>query len=400
MISVSQADELLKDNLIDLLIYDCKIEDSIGKVLKEDIFADREQPPFDRVTMDGIAINYESIINEKKSFKIQGVQGAGQHPMQLQDSNNCIEIMTGAVLAIGTNCVIKIEDIDIKDNIASIKENINLQMGMNIHTKGSDYSKDEILIKSGTIINSTHIAVFASIGKSLVKVSKSPKTAIVSTGDELIDLENKNIEPYQIRMSNSYVLKSVFKRLDFKDIEVFHLKDDYETLKSEFEKILDSFDLIVITGGVSAGKFDFIPQIMSDLNVKNIFHKIAQRPGKPLWFGKRNDNKTVFALPGNPVSVMICMYRYLIPFLKKSSVLRNINQSQALISKDFLNNKPLNFFPSVKIKNIDGFLYADIINSNNSGDFFSISYTDGFIELEKDREYKKGDLVSYYSWDI
>lgn len=403
MISVSEADNLLKENGIEFSNSVCELEDSIGRVLREDIFADREQPPFDRVAMDGIALNYNSVCEGIKSFEIQSVQRAGQSPLTLNDNNKCIEIMTGAVLPLNTDCVIRIEDIIISENTATLKDNIKIEPMMNVHRKGSDYKKGDILIKSGLKITPPHIPVLASVGKSNVLVSIQSSVAVISTGDELVDIYSFKIEPHQIRMSNSYTIKSILKKAGYDKVEIFHLKDKPEDLRDKFSKILKEFDIIIVTGGVSAGKFDYIPQIMSELGVKNIFHKISQRPGKPLWFGKNNENKIVFALPGNPVSTMICFYRYLIPFLKRASGLRdltNIKPIQGILSENFVNDKKLTFFPAVKANYKDGYLNLNVLSGNGSGDYYSITNSDGFIELDKEKTYSKGSLVDFFTWDI
>lgn len=401
MISVLEADSLLEKCSIEFSISLCDLENCIGKVLREDIYSDREQPPFDRVAMDGISISYNSILEGIKSFKIQETQRAGQSAVHLQDKNNCIEIMTGAVLPINTDCVIRVEDIDISGNIATIKENIKIEPMMNVHRKGSDHLKDEILIKSGVKISPVHIPILASVGKSKVLVSIPPRVAIISTGDELVDINSSKIEPYQIRMSNSYTIKSILNNLDYKSLEIFHLKDEKENLLENFSKILKDFDLIIVTGGVSAGKFDYIPEIMSQLEVKNIFHKISQRPGKPLWFGKNNNNKIVFALPGNPVSSMICLYRYVIPFLKRCSGLNKKDIIQGVLAEDFNNKKELTFFSPVKAEYIKGSLNLSQVSGNGSGDYYSLVNSDGFIELSKDDKFlPKGSLVNFFSWNV
>lgn len=401
MISVLEADNLLKEYSSDFQTGLCKLEDCIGKTLKEDIYSDREQPPFDRVAMDGIAINYNSILEGRRSFEIQETQRAGQAPVILESNNKCIEIMTGAVLPLNTDCVIRVEDLIISGKIITIKEDIEIKPMMNIHRQGADHKKDEILIKSGVKISPIHIPILASVGKSEIMVSIVPKIAIISTGDELVDINSSKIEPYQIRMSNSYTIKSVLKNLSSNELEIFHLKDEKNSLFKSFSKILTDFDMIIITGGVSAGKFDYIPEVMSELGVKNIFHKISQRPGKPLWFGVNEDKKIVFALPGNPVSTMICLYRYVIPFVKRCSGLNKEDIIQGVLSEDFNNKKDLTFFAPVKAENIDGTLNLSIVSGNGSGDYYSLVNSDGFIELNKENKFlPKGSLVNFFSWNV
>lgn len=402
MINVRHAEELILNEALEKFqSEEVHISKCVNRILRESIYSDREQPPFDRVAMDGIAIDYEAFSSGYTSFKIQDIQKAGMSPLTLNDKSNCIEIMTGAVLPIGCNCVIKVEDLNIENGFANLKENSKVELRQNIHFKGSDYNQGVEVIESGTKILPVHVALLASVGKEFVKVNSFPKIAIISTGDELVDVGSE-VLPHQIRMSNSYGIQSslISQGYDLDKIKIFHLPDEKETLLNKISQVLQSFEVIILSGGVSMGKFDFIPQVMKELDVSNIFHKIKQKPGKPFWLGKTKDSKLVFGLPGNPVSSMVCFYRYIIPYLNKKTGFKT-NFEKVFLSEDFKHSHGLTSFLPVKITLEDGLKKASIIKNNGSGDYYSISKSDGFIEVyEDDKLLEKNSLVSFFSWEV
>lgn len=397
MITVDEAEKIILEETKELFdIENINLEKSFSRVLRENIYSDREQPPFDRVAMDGIAIKYESLKNN--SFIIQGIQSAGMPPLELIEPDNCIEVMTGSVLPLGCDCVIKVEDLEIKNNIAYLKDDVTIDFFQNIHKKGIDHPKNTEVIKEKTKILPTHIAVLASTGKHIIKVTKNPSIAIISTGDELVNIE-QDVLPHQIRMSNAYAIQSALNILGYNETKIFHLKDDKIELLDKIADILLKFDIVILSGGVSMGKFDFIPQVMKELKVETLFHKISQKPGKPFWLGKTIDKKLVFGLPGNPVSVLVCFYRYIVPFLIKKSGLNLLNKK--VILKETYNNKInlTSFLPVNLSYDNNGFEVANIVPNNGSGDYYSISKSDGFVEIEKDKKIlEKGSIVKFFSW--
>lgn len=397
MISVSEAENIINSNLLKIKTVETEITKSYKNILKENILSDREAPPFDRVTMDGIAINFASWKEGNNSFKIQDTQKAGDPQITLKNKNECIEVMTGTGLPFGCNCVIRVEDISIVNNIAHIKDGLKIELEQNIHKKGSDYQAEQILVEKDTEILATHIGVFASVGKSRVIVADKPSVAIISTGDELVDLDLE-IQPHQIRMSNSYALKSALKNEGFEKTKIFHIIDNKSILREKLENILNNFDVIILSGGVSMGKFDFIPEILEELKVKMLFHKISQRPGKPFWFGISTDNKPVFALPGNPVSTIVCFYRYVVNYLKLSLGYK-LNQDYINLAEEYNFIPAMTCFLPVKVKNEKGILKGYPIQTNTSGDYASLVHSDGFIELKADETvFPLGYTAPFYSW--
>ena len=368
---------------------DIDFKESLGRVLRENITADREMPPFNRVSMDGIAIKTSVFRSGKRNFKIENIQAAGSEQLILGNENHCIEAMTGAMLPIGTDAVIPYELITIEKDIAHVHLD-EVQYFQNIHKKGLDRKEKELLISENTKISSAEIGVLATVGKSKVQVAVLPKVAIVSTGDELVAVDQIP-RPYQIRKSNVHTLYSLLKRYEIKP-DLFHISDSKEELRKKIESLLEKYDVLMFSGAVSKGKFDFLPEILNELGVVKHFHKVRQRPGKPFWFGKK-DQATIFAYPGNPVSTFVSCLKYFVPWLQKSLQLSFENPSFAVLGEDFMFKPELTYFLQVKIINKEGRLVAFPDAGNGSGDLANLAKNDGFLELPSDRtDFKKGDV--------
>jgi len=285
----------------------------------------------------------------------------------------------------------------LKDNKAYVNNKIDLDNSF-IHYKGSDVKKGDLLIRENTKINSTNISNLINSNKEKIKVFSLPKISILSTGSELV-LPFKTKNDVQISLTNPFLIKNSLINFGIskEKIQIYHQEDNFEKIRNRIEEMIFSTDIIILTGAVSMGKYDFIPQILNDLKVNKLFHKVMQKSGKPFWFGITENIKPVFALPGNPVSVMVCLRRYIIPFISKLLNQDSIKYSVILDEDYNIQNNLYNFVP-VKIINKEGKLFVKKIDINNSGDYFSISKSDGFIELEKNRIYKKGDISYFYNW--
>jgi molybdopterin molybdotransferase len=365
---------------------------SKGRVLAENILADRDFPPFDRVTMDGIAFLGDAYLSGQRLFDIENIQYAGESQKELVNKNACIEIMTGASLPFGTDTVIRYEDISIANGKATIKD--GLTMFKNIHAKGHDRKNGEVLLPIGHQLKSADLAVLASTGNEKITVNTLPKVAIVTSGDELVEV-NEMPKEHQIRKSNIYAISSLLKPYSA-HIQHFHLLDE---LKESIEKLTDfakNVDVIVLSGGVSAGKKDYLPEALEAIGVKKLFHKISQRPGKPMWFGKKED-LIVFALPGNPVSSFMCAVRYVLPWFKKSIGIKIVEET-AVLAQDVIFKPTLSYFMQVNLLQENGTLKAIPIEGGGSGDLANLSLADAFLELPKQdsSEYLAGQVHRYW----
>lgn len=400
MITVQEAENIISENVKPFPKIKCQITKAYGKILREDILAERGSPPFNRVAMDGIAINFSVWENGLRTFKIQGTQRAGVAEFTLENKSSCIEVMTGAVLPVGTDCVVKVEDLLVSENNATINENVLLKHMQNVHMMDSDHFRGTVLINKGEKLISTRIAVAASEGKSEILVSKEPGVAIISTGDELVDVEGE-VKHYQIRRSNSYAIQSALKQSGFAKAEVFHINDDKRELTEKLQNMMNEFDILILSGGVSMGKFDYLPTVFEELEIEKKFHKIRQKPGKPFWFGVSSSGKPVFSLPGNPVSAMVCFHRYILPELFRAMKINNDEKEFAVLDEELnLKNSLTNFVP-VKICNENGILKAKTVKTNGSGDYASLVYSDGFLELfSEGNTFKAGYVAPFYRWKV
>lgn len=392
-ISVEEAEEIILSQKKDFGTETICFQESIGRVLAQEITADRDLPPFNRVAMDGIAICYEALGKGMRSFKIKGVQSAGEEPIHFEAIDECIEIMTGAALPSSADTIIRYEDIKIENGKAILQID-EVKKGQNIHWKGSDKKQGKVLVNPGCTITPSVISVAASVGAIELLVKKLPKIVVISTGDEIVDVE-KQPSAYQIRNSNKYCIDAVLKTHSLQP-KLLHLPDDADAIKKEIEKCLEEYDVLIVTGGVSMGKFDHIPKVMEELSVRILFYKVQQRPGKPFWFGSYK-SKLIFAFPGNPVSAFLCLQRYFLPWLKSSLSIVSFNMFAAL--EEDIGFKPsLTHFLQVKLQmNNEGKLLAQPIKGNGSGDFSSLVDADAFLELPADKtSFHKGEV--YRVW--
>ncbi|MGB1018732.1 MAG: molybdopterin molybdotransferase MoeA [Chitinophagales bacterium] len=392
IISVKEAVEIIQSQVEDFGEYIEGSFDSLHKILAQNIVADRDFPAYDNVRMDGIALKLESIQKGVKTFKIQGIQAAGSPAMLLENELNCIEVMTGSILPKNTDIVIQYEWISIKNGTATLNfeafDKQQLSYFKNIQAKGFDKKAGSELIKKGTRISSAEIGILATVGTQNLVVKDQPKIIIISTGDELVAV-SETPKSYQIRRSNVFALQAILQENGFES-STDHIADNKIVLKEKIASHLKNYDVLLFSGAVSKGKFDFLPEILQELGVKKLFHKVKQRPGKPFWFGKK-EKKTVFAFPGNPVSTYVGCLKYFLPWVNKSLGIDNKTKT-AILAEDFDFKPKLYYFLSVSIEEKNGQRYAIPQKGKGSGDLANLANADGFLELPAERtNFKKGE---------
>jgi len=391
MISVSEATHIIQSHLFKAKKEKVELSKTVGRILAEPITADRDLPPFHRAAMDGIAILFESFQKGQREFKIERVLAAGEPAASLSDPTHTIEIMTGAALPGKADTIIRYEDVEIADGKAKIRID-TIEKGQFIHSKGQDAKANEVLLSPGIKISPAEVALLASVGKSKVEVFQFPKIAIISTGNELVDVA-QTPKPHQIRKSNSYALQAALLIMNC-EASLFHLPDEKNVLEKELKSIFKEHEVIILSGGVSKGKFDFIPEVLTSLGIEKKFHQVNQRPGKPFWFGY-SDQHTVFALPGNPVSTYMCFYKYIKPWLLKSLGVES-KMLHAKLGENFSFKPALTYFLQVRTENESGQWIAYPDPGGGSGDFANLKNIDGFLELPADRtEFKKNEVFPY-----
>ncbi|MEM7282946.1 MAG: molybdopterin molybdotransferase MoeA [Pseudomonadota bacterium] len=396
-IQVTQADAIIAEHIAPRESDSVALDDAVGMVLRQQVFAERDQPPFHRVTMDGIALAFDGTRTQEE-FMVQSVQHAGDPKHTLKDPQHCIEIMTGAQLPDGCDCVIPIEVYQKKEGKIRLNSDYEPRLMGNIHPKGSDRKKDEALLQPGIQINAPEMAILASAGLPQVNVSKDLSIAILSTGTELVEVDAP-IENYQIRRSNDRALATSLQKAGFRRITRHHLLDDPVQLEEKISSLLDSNDFLIVSGGVSKGVKDFVPGILANLGVVKHFHRVAQRPGKPLWFGTTTNNKTVFGLPGNPVSSLVCLVRYVIPACRRSLGLGAAPETWVTLMDSVQFEPSLAWFLPVTLTGDEQGFRAKPRITNTSGDFVSLAGTHGFVELEATtNHFPAGHRARFFGW--
>src|SRR5260370_13879650 len=378
MITVEQAAKLIQNEVKDFGSERIPFESALGRSLAEDIRADRDLPPFNRVTMDGIAVSYQAIEKGVSFFNIKATQAAGDMPVEIDQADECIEIMTGAALPGSVDTVIRYEDVDINKDAATLLVT-EIKKGQNLHLKGADKKQNEVIATKGQPVTPAIISLAASVGKVELLVKKLPRVIVISSGDELVNVDEQP-SPTQIRKSNSYTIKAVLQQYAVK-ADLLHIPDDPQVTKERIGYCLDHYDVILLTGGISMGKFDYIPKALDEMRVKTIFHKVSQRPGKPFWFGRHDKGVLVFAFPGNPVATFMCVHRYFLPWLITNQGLSGKPPVYAVLDQDFTFKPTLQYFLQVKLNfNEQGQILATPIEGNGSGDFANLADTDAFME--------------------
>ncbi|TAE38775.1 MAG: molybdopterin molybdenumtransferase MoeA [Runella slithyformis] len=397
MLTVEEAYQIVLDHRADFSVETVALADALGRMLREPLLADRNFPPFDRVTMDGVALCYETWQNGQTIFGIENTAAAGKPQQTLQNAQNCVEVMTGAMLPAGTDTVLRYEDLAIKNGTATIQV-AEVRHGQNVHYEAQDRKMGELIVPAGRRITPAELGVAASVGKAVLKVATQPRAVIISTGDELIAVDKTPL-PHQIRTSNGYALQAAL-RTHGVQADNLHLPDNAEVIEQQLALCLEKYDFILFSGGVSAGKFDFVPAALDKCGVKKIFHKVAQRPGKPFWFGQSLAGKAVFALPGNPVSTFMCLHRYVLPWLQASLGGVATSPMMAALDRDFTFEPPLTYFLQVKLSlDAQGVCQASPVTGNGSGDLANLVDADAFLELPQQFTiFSKGTLFKVYNY--
>ena len=367
----------------------------LGTVLHAPLVAERDQPPFDRVTMDGIAFASRS---GRREFRVAGTQAAGTAALHLPDAAACLEVMTGALLPEGCDCVVPVERIEIIDGMARLAPEVSITPGMNVHPRGLDCRAGTRVLPAGITLGPPEIAVIAANGIPSLLVNRAPRICVISTGDELRE-PGQGVAAWQIYRSNAYGVLAALQRRRVPHLTHDHLPDDREVLRERLQVHLDTHDVLVLSGGVSMGRFDFVPQVLGELGIEVIFHKVEQRPGRPMWFGTGR-GKTVYALPGNPVSTLVCLVRYVLAGLEAATgALPAAAESVALSTAAELKPTLAQFIPVKLQHDGSGRALAQLRPTQGSGDFIALIDTDGFVELPAGQASLPPDsVVRFYRW--
>jgi molybdopterin molybdotransferase len=405
MINYLQAKKILKKAKIKIRDEEIFINDSLNRVVSKDILSTSDYPLSDNAAFDGFAINSNDtkVINKKniKHFRIIGSIAAGNKPLNKKVKKfETVEIMTGGVIPKMFNTIVPIEQINFypnKKNPKSIIIDQKIRKFNHVRFKGSDYKKNQLVIKKGTIIRSNHILALKTLGIKKIKVKKKLNILFFSTGNEISNSDN--IPSWKVRNSNNYYIKSLNNNFlfNFKDGGI--LRDHHQQLfKSKISKMIkSSIDIIITSGAVSAGKFDYIPSVVNQFKTSHYFKSVMIRPGKPVLFAKIKQ-KAIFGLPGNPISSAACFRFFVYPFIENILNINNEKPIKASLKNDFKKNK--NFTRFIKSKLIttqNGKLEVELLPGQESFRIYSFVKSNIWAVLPQGQtKFKKGQIIDCF----
>ncbi len=400
LIKIEKAREVILERALSLDIIDIALSDAAGFCLAEEILADRDLPPTDRSAMDGFAVRATNVINCPKQLKLIGETAAGSAECPNVIPNTCARILTGAVVPPGADTVVKVEDTEEDGDCVTILE--TAEIGLNIRKQGEEVKKGNIVIKSRQNLNAAQIGICASVGKGIVKVFNKPKASVLNTGKELFPLDaDCEIKDYQIRDSNGPSLQAALIKSGLNCSKLEISPDDPKILETKLRKLVTDNDVVMLTGGVSVGKYDFVPEAIKNIGAEIHIHGVLMKPGKPFLYASLGNNKHIFGLPGNPLSVLTGFYELVLPALRRMSGFLK----EDCCRKQFLpvdrTVKSKNFrteFLLAKLVGLEGTTFLVPIKSHGSGDLISSAEADGAFAVPANTEIKKGGKVEFTFW--
>jgi molybdopterin molybdotransferase len=399
MISVSEAKTIISENVTVLIPVSLSLHQTAGLTLAEDICATMDIPGFPQSSMDGYAFSFEGWQQYRKLHIIGEVAAGSRKEFTLQPGN-AVRIFTGAAVPAGADTVVMQEKVK-TINGELIIEDQALQAGNNVRPKGSEAKAGALALEKGVNLSPAAIGFLAGIGITDVKVYPYPSITIIITGNEF-QKPGTSLQYGQVYESNSFLLKAVLKQLGIDDVRILYAIDNPEIVTSSLQEALRQSDVVLLTGGISVGDYDFVLQAAAGCGVEKLFHKVNQRPGKPLYFGKKarphdavgQGDKLVFGLPGNPSSVLTCFYQYVIPVLEKLSNRKKIVHSLRVpLSKPFRKNTGLTHF----LKGIYNGKTATPLDAQESYRLSSFAIANCLIQVDEEiTSLQEGELVDIY----
>jgi len=389
MLSIEQAQEILFKDTPPMRVIRRPLQDCLGYVLTEDVVCREDHPSFDRSMMDGYAVNAADLAQAPVTLPLAGEIAAGHTRVPPLKSGNCVSIMTGAPLPPGANAVLQLEktkkDGDSITFLESVKE------GNNVEVRGNEAKKGQVVLKATQIIRSQELAVLAMFGIPEVSVYRKPTVGMIATGDELVEPE---VEPEfgQIRNSNGYSVRAQVIGMGLECDYLGIARDDKDDLRNKIRLGLAKYDILILSGGVSAGVYDLVIETLREEAVEFGLHKIAIKPGKPFFYGRRRENR-VFGLPGNPVSSFITFEVFVRPFLGMMHGRRSANPRIKAKLKTST-GKPIDRVHYIPGKlSYPGEFVVEPIAYRGSGDMISITHANCFVIVPIGVSYQPGDIA-------
>lgn len=394
-----QAQAVIESRVMALPAEARPLEECVGQTLREDVYAERDNPPFDRVCMDGIAVDSKALSDGLRRFRLQATQAAGVPALTLASREHAIEVMTGAIMPRGADSVIPLEEYTIAGGLVDLGAGVRGPAYRNVQRRGEDSRPGVPMLKSGTRLGAAEIAVAASAGLARVRVSRQPDIVVISTGDELVE-PGQPIAEHQVRRSNAYAVAAALREHGLERVASDHLRDDERELGERLAAHLAARDVLILSGGISKGKFDLVPKALKSLGVAELFHEVAQRPGRPMWFGVGARGQAVFGLPGNPVSTLVCLIRYAVPAIAAAMGAPRPAPEPLPLAAAVRFGRTMSSFVPVSVTHDDrGQSRAVPRLPNGPGDFLALAGTHGFVELPpRAEEFPAGYVAAFHRW--
>ncbi len=352
MVSIEEAIKLVDVNTVANESTATLLLNALDQYTLQDIYSPINMPPFNQSAMDGYAVLFDN--EHQNNFVLTDEIKAGDSTLKTLKPGEAVRIFTGAPTPTNANAVIMQENTSVQDGILTIND--VLTPNKNIRLQGEQIKKGDIALKANTKLNAAGIGFLTTLGITTIEACKKPKIAIVVTGNELATPGTK-LEFGQIYESNAIMLQAALVKKGFHHIETFKVKDNYQATKTQLEQAINNNDFVLISGGISVGDYDFVGKALLELNTEQIFYKIKQKPGKPLFYGK-NNNTNIFALPGNPASALTCFYIYIEAALQK-----------------FIGN------PNYKAQTVDLVLQNQYVKKGSRGEFLKAYATSTHVEI-------------------
>jgi molybdopterin molybdotransferase len=387
-ITVNRARVLLEENISSIEPCYLPISAIGGLRLAEDILSPNDIPYFNQSSVDGYAFIFDS---SDAQLKIVGQVQAGPNEKVNIQKGEAIRIFTGAPVPSGADTIVMQEKVSIEgDNLTILDK--QLKKGDNLRKAGSEIPKNAIALKKGMVMNAAAIGVIASLGIENAKVIPPPMVTIIVTGNE-IKRPGEELSFGEVYDSSSFAMKSILDKLGCKNIIVKYVKDELSEIVAQLKSAVDSSDLILLTGGVSVGDYDFTLQAFEACGINSVFHKIKQKPGKPLLFGKYN-NKVVFGFPGNPASVLTCFYEYVYPSIGRMMELDlDLSKQYLKVTNDYSKPLGLTHFLKARVEANE----VSILTGQESYKISSLAMANAFVVLgEEDGAVQKSDKVEVH----
>lgn len=387
MISFPTAINILKEEIQSGESIEVTTDESLGFILSETVFSPINMPPFNQSAMDGYALGDATSSRYKL---IDEVKAGDSSDSMLLKSGEAIRIFTGGMVPKGTVTIAKQEIVNTNGEYISLSEKIKINQ--NIRPEGEQIEKGNLAIEKGKLIDAGVVGYLYGIGVNRVTVTKKPTVTIIATGNELTKPGEK-LKLGKIYESNTYTLKAAFEEINI-EAKIQTVEDNYKSTVEIIYEAINNYDLVVLTGGISVGDYDFVGKAFHELGVEEKFYKVKQKPGKPIFFGKKGKT-TVFGLPGNPAAALSCFYMYVVPAIRKFQGFKKVHLEKRILNltNDFEKSNKLSHFLKAYYNEND----VEILNHQSSAMLRSFATANCIVLLEEKREHwKKGDSVEVF----